>query len=128
MLVTNNFGVATGSDAEDDDSYRYRINLKLTSKNGAAEADLRLSILNVPGIQNVTFQRQAGTYLCYVYAVSPTVPTSTMQMVQARINAVTAFPLVGTAKNPDLVGISVQTTLTFVPGATSAQKQAATAK
>jgi hypothetical protein len=49
-----------------------------------------------------------------------------MQMVQAQINAVTAFPLKGTALNPDLVGISVQTTLTFVPGATAAQKQAAT--
>lgn len=127
LLVTNNFGVVSGDDAEMDDDYRYRINLKLSSKNGAAEADLRLAILNVPGLQDVVFERQAGTYICYVYAVSPTVPTSTLQMVQAQMNTATAWPIVGTAVQPDLIGISLSTTVTFVAGATASQQQAAIA-
>lgn len=127
LLVTNNFGVVSGDDTETDDDYRYRINLKLSSTNGAAEADLTLAILNVPGIQNVVFERQAGTYICYVYAVSPTVPTSTMQMVQAQLNTATAWPIVGTATQPDLVGISLTTTVTFVSGATTSEQQTAIA-
>jgi hypothetical protein len=127
LLVTNNYGVVTGVDEEDDTDYRYRINLKISSKNGAAESDLRLAILLVPGIQNVVFVRQAGTYLCYVYATSPTVPTSVMQLVQAQMNTVTAWPLVGTAVQPDLVGISLSTTVTFVSGATESQQSAAIA-
>lgn len=127
LLVTNNFGIVSGDNAETDTDYQYRINLKLSSKNGAAEADLTLAILNVPGLQNVVFQRQAGTYLCYVYAVSPTVPTSTLQMVQAQMDKATAWPIVGTAVQPNLIGISVSTTVTFISGATSSQQQSAIA-
>ena len=29
LLVTNNYGIVSGADAEDDDNYRYRIRLKL---------------------------------------------------------------------------------------------------
>jgi hypothetical protein len=127
LLIANNYGVVSGGNAELDTDYAYRINLKLSSKNGAAEADITLAILLVPGIQNVVFNRQAGTYLCYVYAVSPIVPTSTMLMVQSQMNSATAWPLVGTAVQPDLVGISLSTTVTFVSGATSSQQSSALA-
>jgi uncharacterized phage protein gp47/JayE len=112
----NNFGIVAGQDEEDDDSYRYRISLKLQSTGGAAEADLRLAILNVPGIQDVVFERQAGTYTAYVYGISPAVPPSLLQMVQAQIDATTAWPLTGTAVSPDLIGISFSTRVTFVAG------------
>ena len=94
---------------------------------GAAEADLRLAILNVPGIQDIVFERQAGTYTCFVYGISPAVPPSLLQMVQAQINATTAWPLTGTAVSPDLIGISLATTITFVNGATPAEQQTAIA-
>ena len=127
LLVTNNFGIVAGQDAEEHDNYRYRISLKLQSTGGAAETDLRLAILNVPGIQDVVFEREAGTYTCYVYGISPAVPPSLLQLVQAQINATTAWPLTGTAVSPDLIGISFSTTVTFVAGATSAEQQAAIA-
>jgi hypothetical protein len=127
LLVTNNFGIVAGQDEEDDDSLRYRLNLKLRSTGGAAEADLRLAILNVPGIQDVQFAREAGTYTACIYGISPAVPPSLLQMVQAQIDATTAWPLTGTAINPDLIGISFSTTVTFVAGATSAEQQTALA-
>lgn len=127
LLVTNNFGITEGRDAEDDDDYRYRINIELQSKGGAAEADLRLAILTVPGIQDVVFARQAGTYIAYIYGVSQVASPALLQACQTQLNNVTAFPLVGTAVAPDLVGISLSTTLTFIAGATSAEQQNAIA-
>lgn len=86
-----------GRDQEDDESYRYRINLKLQSKSGSAEGDLRLAILQIPGVQDIDFERQAGTYNAYVYGVAPTVPASLLQLVQEQIDQRTAYPLVGLA-------------------------------
>lgn len=86
-----------GRDQEDDESYRYRINLKLQSKGGSAEGDLRLAILQIPGVQDIDFERQAGTYNAYVYGVAPTVPASLLQLVQEQIDQRTAYPLVGLA-------------------------------
>ena len=66
LLVTNDFGIVGGRDQEDDDSYRYRIHLKLISQSGSDEAALRFALLQVPGIQDVVFDRRAGTFICYV--------------------------------------------------------------
>jgi len=86
LLVTNNFGVVVGTDAETDTDYRYRINLKLQSPAGNAEANVRLAILSVPGVQDVVFDYQAGTYTAYVYGISPQVAPSLLSMVQAAMD------------------------------------------
>jgi uncharacterized phage protein gp47/JayE len=127
LLVTNNYGITAGRAEEDDESYRYRIHIKLQSKGGAGGDDLRLAILTVPGVQDVVFQRQAGSYTAYIYAVSQVVSPGLLQACQTQLNNVTAFPLVGTAVAPDLVGISLATTLTFLAGASSAEQQNAIA-
>ena len=57
LLVTNNFGLVGGRDAESDDDYRFRLNLKIQSRAGANEAALRLELLEIPGIQDVVFER-----------------------------------------------------------------------
>lgn len=116
LLVTNNFGVVGGQDAESDGDYRYRINLKITSRAGANQAALQFAILQVPGVQNVVFVPQAGTFTCYVYGISPQVPPSLLQLVQVAINNTAAFPLTGLAVAPNLVGFSLETSITFVAG------------
>jgi uncharacterized phage protein gp47/JayE len=125
LLVTNNFGLVGGRDEEDDESYRFRINLKLQSRGGAAEADIRLAVLGVPGIQDVVFEPLAGTFNVYVYGISPVVPPSLLQLVQAAVDDKTAYPLRGTAITPDLVGISLNTRASFVPTASDSDKQVA---
>ena len=55
--MTNNFGLVGGRDAESDDDYRFRLNLKIQSRAGANEAALRLELLEIPGIQDVVFER-----------------------------------------------------------------------
>jgi uncharacterized phage protein gp47/JayE len=39
--VTNEYGIVGGRDQEDDESYRYRIHLKLISQSGSNESALR---------------------------------------------------------------------------------------
>jgi uncharacterized phage protein gp47/JayE len=109
LLVTNTYGLVGGRDEEDDESYRFRINLRLHSQGGAAESDLRLGVLQLPGIQDVTFKREAGTFTAFVYGISPAVSPSLLQLVQNEIDERTAYPLVGLAVAPDLVGISLTT-------------------
>lgn len=124
LLVTNNFGVVGGADAESDDDYRFRINLKITSRAGANQAALQFAILQIPGVQNVVFSPQAGTFTAYVYGIAPQVPPSLLQLVQTAISNTAAFPLTGLAVAPNLVGISLQTTVTFVAGVSSADQAA----
>lgn len=116
LLVTNNYGIVSGRDAEGDESYRYRISLKLLSSGGNAEVDIRAALLQIPGIQDVSFSPLAGTYQVYVYGVSPVVAPSLLMLVQNAMNANTAYPLTGLALAPDLVGISLVTTLTLQSG------------
>ena len=119
LLVTNNYGIVSGRDDESDDDYRYRIRLKLQSQNGANEAALRFAILQVPGIQDVVFAPQAGTFTCYVYGIAADASASLLQSVQQTINGTVAFPLTGTAVAPDLVGISLTTTITLTASASA---------
>ena len=127
LLVTNNYGLIGGRDAEEDDDYRYRINLWIQSRGGASESDLRLAVLVLPGIQDLTFVRQAGTFLCYIYGISPVIPPSLISLVQGTLDGLTSYPIFGTAVSPALVGISFSTTLTFVSSATSSDQQNAIA-
>jgi hypothetical protein len=123
LLVTNNYGLSGGRDAEEDDDYRYRISLWLQSNGGAAQSDIRLAVLAIPGVANVTFETQAGTYLCYIYGTSPQLSTSLLKLVQTQLDATTAYPLFGTAIQPDLVGISLTTTLSFASSVSATAQQ-----
>jgi len=73
LLVTNSFGLVGGRETETDDDYRFRLNLKIQSSAGANEAALRFALLQIPGIQDLVFERQAGAFIVYVYGISPDV-------------------------------------------------------
>ena len=116
LLVTNNYGIIGGRDTEDDDSYQYRIHLKLVSQNGINEAAIRYQLLQLPGIQDVVFSSSAGSFYVYLYGISPVVPPSLTQLANTTIANTAAFPIQGTALSPDLVGISLSTTVSFNSG------------
>jgi len=59
----------------------------------------------------MVFDRKAGTFLCYVYAITPVAAASVLGMAQDTINQAVAYPLTGTVLNPDLVGITLATTI-----------------
>lgn len=123
LLVTNNYGIVGGSDAEADDNCRYRIQLKLQGQNGANEAALRVQILQIPGMEDVVFAPAAGTFTCYVYGIASDGSAALLQNVQTAINNTVAFPLTGIAMAPDLVGISLTTTITLTASASQPMSQ-----
>lgn len=122
LLVTNDYGIVGGRDEEDDDSYRYRIHLKLISQSGSNESALRFALLQLPGIQDVVFDRRAGTFSCYIYAVTPVAAASLLSMAQDTLDQTVAFPLTGVALNPDLVGITLATTISLVAGSSQTDR------
>ena len=85
---------------KDDQSYRYRIYTKIRSNGGANESALRFELLKVPGIQDIVFERHAGAYTCYVYAITPVASASLLADIQEVLNEKSAFPLTGTAVIP----------------------------
>ena len=68
-----------------------------------------------------------AAFYCYVYAITPLASTSLLSTVQETLNQTVAFPLTGTALNPDLIGISLNTTITLVSSATQTDQQTAIA-
>jgi hypothetical protein len=109
LLVTNTYGIIGGRDREDDESYRYRIHLRLTAQSGINEAALRYQMLQLPGIQDVVFETSAGSFSVYLYAVSPVVPPSLLQLAGTLLTDTVAFPIQANVLTPDLVGISLAT-------------------
>ena len=120
LLITNLLGIISGTNAETDDDYRYRISLKIQSTGGSQQSDIEAACLLVTGVQQVTFSRLAGTFILYVYGISPDVGAALLQNVQDAINSTVAYPCSGLAVAPDLVGISLATTAIFVPGTSAA--------
>jgi hypothetical protein len=80
--------ITGGREQEDDDNYRFRIRLKILSTSSANEEFLRSQILPIPGIQDVVFERQTGTFNCYVYAISPLASASLLANVQQTLNVI----------------------------------------
>jgi hypothetical protein len=68
----------------------------------------------------VVFVTSAGSFTVYLYAISPVVPPSLLQLANTAL--VPAFPIQGTALSPDLVGISFATTLSFTAGTAPADQ------
>src|SRR5207244_4597893 len=122
LLVTNSFGLVGGRETETDDDYRFRLNLKIQSSAGANEAALRFALLQIPGIQDLVFERQAGAFIVYVYGISPNVSPVLLQSVQYQSNDKAAYPLTGLAVAPDLVVISLATTVEFKTGTSVEEK------
>jgi hypothetical protein len=78
-----------------------------------------------PAIQDVVFDRRAGTFTCYVYAITPEASSSLLSTVQDAIDQNVAFPLTGAAVSPDLVGITLATTISMISGSSQTDRDTA---
>jgi uncharacterized phage protein gp47/JayE len=122
LLVTNVNGIVGGRDEEDDESYRYRIHLKLSTQSSVNEAALRFQLLQLPGIQDVVFVPHAGYFYVYLYGITPTVSSQIVTQAQNTLSEYVTYPIVGTCLVPDLVGISLATNIRLTPGTLPAEK------
>src|SRR5204862_1561314 len=66
-----------------------------------------------------------GRLLFTLYGISPNVSPGLLQNVQDSLNDKTAYPLTGLAVAPDLVGVSLSTTVEFKAGTSAEEKSLA---
>lgn len=111
LLVTNTAAILGGRDEEDDESYRFRIRLRLMNPSGVTEGALRAAVLPLPGVQDVVFVRKASALDCYVYTISIWPDPSVLRLVRETLENTVAFPVSVRVYSPDLVGISLSTRL-----------------
>jgi hypothetical protein len=78
-----------------------------------------------PAFKIIVFDRRAGTFICYVYAITPVASSSLLSTVQDTIDQNVAFPLTGAAVNPDLVGITLATTISMIAGSSQTDRDTA---
>lgn len=122
LLVTNRAAIVSGRDEEDDDSYRYRIRLKLTSPSSVTENGIRFALLQLPGVQDIVFKPEPGRVTCYLYSIAVYPDPGLLDQAQSVLDEHLAFPLHGRVVAPEVVGISLHTTIRVSGSVTAAEK------
>jgi hypothetical protein len=79
-------------------------------------------LLQLPGIQDAVFVTSAGSFTVYLYAISPVVPPSLLQLANSTLAGAVAFPIQASALSPALVGIGLATTIIFTAGTAPADQ------
>lgn len=116
LKVTNEADIIQAQDIESDANYRFRITNQLLNLEAANDTAIRLAALSVPGVADVIvskFHRGIGTYDILIKSVTPTISTELVEAVQSSINRPTAQGIVGTARGPVEVGVSLIGSLTL---------------
>lgn len=124
LLITNDKGVA-GRPSESDANLRFRVRSQLTSSATGNATSIRIAGLSVPGVSDIRILENRaglGTFDVVVYGISPSVQSSVIQAVQARVDQVTAMGCRAIATAPRLVGVSFTTTIKFQPNTTQSDK------
>ena len=78
-----------------------------------------------PASRMWSLSARRGPLSFYVYGISPNVSPGLLQNVQDSLNDKAAYPLTGLAVAPDLVGISLSTTVEFKAGTSAEEKSLA---
>lgn len=107
LLVTNNHGISYGRDRESDDNYRYRIQKEKISSEAGNETAIRLGLLVIPGIANITkipYTRGIGTCDWLISSTSVVVSEELLSLAQGVINQKQAVGMSNLAKAPVLIG------------------------
>jgi len=110
LKVTNVAPITNGRNPESDVNYRFRISQATTSAEAANETAVRLAMLEIPGISDVTIVphiRGIGTAGIYIKSTSITVPQSLLAASQEEIDRVMALGNQGFALEPTLVGLEM---------------------
>ena len=128
LQVVNTSSIIGGRDEEDDESYRYRIRLRLLNPSGVTEGALRYQILAIPGVQDVVFLRKAGRFDCYVYTIAIDPAPSVLRLVKETLEEAVAFPVTVHVHTPDLVGITLSTRVRLAVSLSPQEREMSTAK
>lgn len=116
LKVTNDQGIFSGRDIENDANYRFRITKAVTAAESANQIAIQLAALSVPGVAEVIFFKYArgiGTYDVIIKATTPNVGKPLLAAVQSAIDSVTAHGLVGLARAPIETGVTFSISIKY---------------
>jgi len=125
VKVTNDTPIESGRDVQSDEDYRFVITNSFLSGARANETAIRLAVLSVPGVADISIENFTfgiGTFSVFVTSTSPVTTEGTLAAVQAALNEVQAKGIRGVAVSPDLLGVQSRIVLTFLPTTTTSDK------
>lgn len=116
VLVTNVSSIATGSDLESDDEYRFRIRNRVLSAEGSNETAIRLAVLSAPGVADVRitkFRRGAGSFDVLIVPTGNRVALETIEIARQNLASAAAFGIDFKIREPKYVRISMVVALNY---------------
>ncbi len=126
LLVTNENSITYGRDRESDDNYRYRIQKEKISSEAANETSIRLALLVIPGVGNVTkvpYARGIGTCDWLISSTSVNVSQELLALCQDAIEEKQAVGMSNVAKSAVLIGVEFSFSITYKGNLEDRQKE-----
>ncbi len=122
LLVTNISGIFNGSNIEDDINYKFRISRSVLSAEASNQTAILLAALSTPGVANVILQNRfmgIGTFKLLIKSITPSVPLSLIDDVQASISQVCSLGVYPIADKPKETGMQFVLTVIYNNGVSS---------
>ena len=124
-----NLEAISGTSAEDDENFRYRIGLALQARNGSVPAAIRLKVLEFPGVVDVRllpFRRGAGTFDVVVTTAESTPSVAKLNDIKDYIlDNVAAYGISVNVTGPNVSTIDVTVRVGFTNKASASDKLSA---
>jgi uncharacterized phage protein gp47/JayE len=110
LKVINVAPITNGRGIESDVNYRFRISQATTSAEAANETAIRLAVLSVPGVADVSiipYIRGIGTFGIYIKSTSTIISEGLLSASQSVIDKEQALGNAGVALEPTLAGLEM---------------------
>jgi hypothetical protein len=110
LKTTNIESIATATDSETNESYRYRIINQTLASEAANATAIRMACLTTPGVADVLldeFSQGIGSGRAYIKGVTPVVSEAVIAATQLNVTKVRAFGNSIEAKAPNTVGVEM---------------------
>jgi uncharacterized phage protein gp47/JayE len=118
VKVTNDITITTGVDVETDAEYRYRLSKVFTTKFGANKTAIQIAASSQAGVSRaelLSYSRGAGTFDVLLIPQGNRLTRSTIENTRLAVEAVTAYGINPTIREPVYVGIKIMAQLRFDP-------------
>jgi len=127
VLVTNDLAIATGSNQEQDDNYRFRLSRAFSTRFTGSRAAVQVAATSVNGVVQaslVPFARGAGTFDVLLIPRGNKLPRSVADAASRSIDRVVAFGISHVIREPVYVPVKLTIRLRYTKGSGEGLKDA----
>ena len=116
VRVSNDVSITTGSDIETDAEYKYRLSRSMTTKYSANKTAIQIVANSQAGVSRseiVQYARGAGTFDVLLVPQGNRLSRSVIENTRRAVEAVTAYGVSPTIREPEYVAFKVMAQLRF---------------